>query len=140
MIILSNSILLSNTWKDKCLSKVAYLWENDNLIIYEKRENQKKIVMNRYSLGNSSNVLRAKFTCLTYHSLEIRSLFLMKWPSEMLQNLPHFIYTKTKNCFFCFSFRATLFLPLWMPWSMLTLTRAFNRGKYKVAWNEKWKK
>ena len=34
----------------------------------------------------------------TYHSSEIRSLCLMKCPSEMLQNLTYFIYTKTQNC------------------------------------------
>ena len=28
--------------------------------------------------------------CLRYHSSEIRGLCLMKWPSEMLQNLPYF--------------------------------------------------
>ena len=32
-------------------------------------------------------------------------------PRETLQNLPYFIYPKTRNCFFCFSFRATLCFP-----------------------------
>ena len=36
------------------------------------------------------------------HSSEIRGLCLMKCPSETLQNLPYFIYTKTKNCIFHF--------------------------------------
>ena len=36
----------------------------------------------------------------------------MKCPTEMLQNLPCFIYTKTQSCFFCFSFHTTLFFPL----------------------------
>ena len=37
----------------------------------------------------------------------------MKWPGEMIQNLPYFIYyTKTQNCFFRFSLRVTLFFSL----------------------------
>ena len=36
----------------------------------------------------------------------------MKCPSEMLQNLPYFIYMKNKICSFHFSFRAALFFPL----------------------------
>ena len=35
----------------------------------------------------------------------------MKSSSEMLQNLPYFIYTKTQSCFFRFLFRATLYFP-----------------------------
>ena len=46
------------------------------------------------------------------HCSEKRGLCLMKWPGEMLQNLPHFIYSKTQSCFFNFSFHATLFFPL----------------------------
>ena len=44
------------------------------------------------------------------HSSEIRGLCLMKWPSEMLQNLPYFC--NTYEVFFRFSFPATLFFPL----------------------------
>ena len=44
---------------------------------------------------------------LLVHSSEKRGLCLMKWPGEMLQNLPYFIYMKTQSCFFHFSFRAT---------------------------------
>ena len=43
------------------------------------------------------------------HSSEIRSLCLVKWLSETLQNLPYFIHTKTQSCFFSFSFCAALF-------------------------------
>ena len=43
------------------------------------------------------------------HSSKIRGLCSMKWPSELLQNLPYFIYTKTQSvpffisCNFVFS-------------------------------------
>ena len=46
------------------------------------------------------------------HSSELRGFCLMKWPGEMLQNLPYFIYTKTQICFFRFSFHATLLFSL----------------------------
>ena len=46
------------------------------------------------------------------HSSEKRGVCLMKSSSEMLQNLPYFIYTKTQSCFFHFSFHATLFFSL----------------------------
>ena len=36
------------------------------------------------------------------HSSEKRGVSLMKSSSEMLQNLPYFIYTKTQICFFHF--------------------------------------
>ena len=55
----------------------------------------------------------------------------MKCPSEMLQNLPYFIYTKTQSCFVHFSFRATLFFPLMN--ALVYLTRALIREKNKVA-------
>ena len=42
--------------------------------------------------------------------------------------------------FFIFYFEQLWVLPLWMPCSMLTKTRAFIRVKLKVAGNEKWKK
>ena len=46
------------------------------------------------------------------HSSEVRGLCLTKCPSEMLQNMPYFIYTKTQSCVFHFLFCATLFFPL----------------------------
>ena len=36
---------------------------------------------------------------LFHHSSEIRGLCFMKWPSKMLQNLPYFIYMKTRYLF-----------------------------------------
>ena len=45
---------------------------------------------------------------ISCHYSEIRGLFLMKWPSKTLQDLPYFWNMKTQEVF-CFSFRATLF-------------------------------
>ena len=42
------------------------------------------------------------------HSSQFQGLCLTKSSSETLQNLPHFVYTKTQSFFFHFSFRATL--------------------------------
>ena len=49
---------------------------------------------------------------LVCHSSQFQSLCSTKRSSEMLQNLPYFIYTKSQSYFFHFSFRATLFFPL----------------------------
>ena len=40
----------------------------------------------------------------TIHSSEIRGLCLMKSSSERLQNLPYFIYMRTRSCFSIFYF------------------------------------
>ena len=65
----------------------------------------------------------------------------MKCSNGTLQNLPYFWNTKTYVVFFRFfiSFYLTFF-HLLMSWSMSKKTRAFIRGKTKVALNEKWKK
>ena len=39
---------------------------------------------------------------ISMHSSEMRGLCLMKWPSEMLQNLPYFWNMKTHVCSFFF--------------------------------------
>ena len=52
----------------------------------------------------------------------------MKWPSEMLHNLPYFWNTKTHLVIF--HWMLLYFFPNdWMPWSMSIWTRALIRGK-----------
>ena len=51
----------------------------------------------------------------------------------MLQKFLYFMYKKTHVVFFCFSFRATLLFPLWMPWSMSTWV--FLYIKYSKFWS-----
>ena len=58
----------------------------------------------------------------------------MKWPCEMLQNLPYFWNTKTHIVFFRFSFRATYFI------LSLMNAQVYVGTTNKVAQNEKWKK
>ena len=60
---------------------------------------------------------------LATHSSEIRGLCLMKWPSEMLQNLPYFWNTKSHIVFFVFHFEL-----LWICYSGCS-------GQSKVARN-----
>ena len=74
---------------------------------------------------------------LCSHSSELRGLCSTKSSSEMLQNLLYFMYKKTHVVFFVFNFMQLYIFTLWMPWSMLTYTRAFIRWKCKVARNEK---
>ena len=64
---------------------------------------------------------------------------LTKSSSEMLQNLPYFIYTKTQSCFFSFSFRPTLFFCLIyaLVYVDFRQIRTFIRQKNKVTRNEK---
>ena len=45
------------------------------------------------------------------HSSEIRGLCLMKWPSEMLQNLPYFLGYENLLSFFIFHFALLYFFP-----------------------------
>ena len=68
------------------------------------------------------------------HSSEIRGLFLMKWPCEMLQNLPYFGNTKTHIVFFVFQFALIYFFPNECP------VLCWHERKNKVARNEKRKK
>ena len=44
------------------------------------------------------------------HSSQFQGLYFTKSSNETLQNVPYFIYTKTKSCFFHFSCRATLLM------------------------------
>ena len=78
--------------------------------------------------------------CLQLHSSEIRGLCLMKCPSEMLQNLPYFIYTKTQSWFFHFSFCATLIFSLMNALVYVDINQAIHKKKLKNARNEKQKK
>ena len=96
-----------------------------------------------FEAADTLNGTRGKFTVsitfwiiLLYampNSTEERGLRSTFMPREMLQNL-------LCLCFFIFHFEQLWVLPLWMPCSMLTKTRAFIRVKLKVAGNEKWKK
>ena len=61
----------------------------------------------------------------------------MKCPNKMLQNLQKKLEYENPCILFSFSFRATLYFPLMLPWSMST--RAFIRRINKVAQNEKQK-
>ena len=61
------------------------------------------------------------------HSSEIRGLCLKKWPTEMLQNLPYFLYTKTQVCFFRFSSRATFLFTLMNALVYMANFEAFRR-------------
>ena len=68
----------------------------------------------------NSTISRFPIKQTNIYSLEIRSLCLMKWPSEMLQNLPYFWNTKTHVVFFISHFVPLYSSSYWMPWSMLT--------------------
>ena len=76
----------------------------------------------------------------SFHSSEKTGLRSTFWPRETLQNLLCLWKKKTQVVFFVFHLEQLWVLPLWMPWSMSTYTRAFIKVKLKVAWNEKWKK
>ena len=69
------------------------------------------------------------------HSSQFQSLCSTKSSSEMLQNLPYFIYLYENplSCFFRFSFRATLYFYLM---NSLVYVNIDIRKKYKVARNE----
>ena len=54
------------------------------------------------------------------HSSEIGGLCLMKWPSEILQNLPYFMYKNTHVVFFVFQFVQLYTFTYWMPWSLIS--------------------
>ena len=73
---------------------------------------------------------------------EKRCLCLMKWPSEMVQNLPYFIYIrKTKVAFSVFHFVLHYFCSLnECPDQCQHKPGHLLGEKNKVAWNEKWKK
>ena len=74
-------------------------------------------------------------TCLVHtHSSEIRGLCLMKWPSEMLQNLAYFWNVKTHFSFFIYCYFIFFLINALVGWSM---SSAFIRGKNNVAHNEK---
>ena len=79
------------------------------------------------ALGWKSSILSKidwvnKIDNIVVYSSEIRGLCLMKGPSEMLQSLPYFIYTKTQSFFFHFSFCTSYFIfsPNECPVSMLS--------------------
>ena len=59
-------------------------------------------------------------------SSEIRGLCLMKWPSEMLQNLPY----ENPSSFFRFSFCVTLFLTRINTLVYVDIGLGIHRGKY----------
>ena len=65
----------------------------------------------------------------TLHSSEIKGFCLMKWPSETLQNLPYFIYTKTQSCFFRFLFQATLLFSLMNALVYVDIDQGIHNGK-----------
>ena len=69
----------------------------DNKSLYWGR---KKIQLSE--ITRSFWVLRCAPSSLIIHSSEIRGLCWMKCLSEILQNLPYFIYMKTQSCFFHF--------------------------------------
>ena len=62
-------------------------------------------------------------------------LCLMKFSSEMLQNLAYFVYTKTQSCFFRFSF-CDIFFCQWMPYFDIeqgnSLGKKYSNMKWKV--------
>ena len=68
---------------------------------------------------------------LHFHSSEIWGLGFMKWPSEMLQNLPYFCNTKIQIVFFVrFSFRSTLIFSLMIGPGLCRLSISHIRKKY----------
>ena len=75
-----------------------------------KRENKLKAFIKRSSEPLLNLHVSSNTSSQVIHSSEIRSLCLMKWPSEMLQNLSYFWNMKTYVFFF--SFCATLFFSL----------------------------
>ena len=89
-----------------------------------------------------TNLFKRKFLKKVDFSLwgnttEIRGLCLMKWTSEMLQNLSYFWNTKIHIIFVLFFISCyTLFFLNEFPWSMSTYSRAFIKEKNKVTQNE----
>ena len=87
----------------------------------------KIILMAAYDVGQ--HIYLAQKKSYSRHSSEIKGLCLMKFSSEMLQNLPYFrnMNSEYPRNFFRSSFRATLFFPL-----MDALVYARNEERKKL--------
>ena len=73
-------------------------------------KHQSNLIRNKRGMYNYEfNLLYVLLHTSSVHSSEIRSLCLMKWPSEMLQNLPHFWNMKIHVIFFVFHFMLLFF-------------------------------
>ena len=105
---------IKSPWRNKCATPaqrshsnglgyyIEHYWCFENWHTWFQKVG--KIVRWRLPIWTHSGIeiekIVLKTYSLIYHSSEIRDLCLMKWPSEMLQNLQYFWNTKTYVVFF----------------------------------------